>query len=223
MGSRLQPGLGQFPSSPHSKRFLAGLRGLEVGGSAHNHYDLDTINVDVANHVRESTAYAREQLRLCGMIRPVDVIAPGDCLPFADQSFDFMLASHVIEHFFDPISAIVEWVRVSKRYIYLVVPHADRTADRTRASTLVSELMDLHAAPKRDRPSHDCHWSVWRTDEFVTFAESLDFPVSDVCDPDDKVGNGFAVVIGSLETLDRTPWMVKWGYSNVGLTCRPNG
>ncbi len=54
---------------------------------------------------------------------------------------DFVFASHVIEHFPDPIRALYEWVRVTRRYIVLVVPHRDRTFDADRPLTSVAELI----------------------------------------------------------------------------------
>ena len=76
----------------------------------------------------------------CGRAAEVDVVAPGDRLPFADDSVDFVLASHVIEHFPDPIAALEEWRRVARRVIVLVVPHRDRTFDRDRPLTPLAEL-----------------------------------------------------------------------------------
>jgi ubiquinone/menaquinone biosynthesis C-methylase UbiE len=42
----------------------------------------------------------------------VDIVAPGDKLPFANNSLDYVLSSHVLEHFWDPIKTIKEWLRV---------------------------------------------------------------------------------------------------------------
>ena len=63
------------------------------------------------------TVFKQEEWDACGKKRPVDVVAPGDDLPFEDDSIDFVLASHVIEHFPDPIRALEEWVRVARRYV----------------------------------------------------------------------------------------------------------
>ena len=45
------------------------------------------------------TIYKLEELRMCGYMRPVDLVAPGDDVPFRDEAVDFVFASHVIEHF----------------------------------------------------------------------------------------------------------------------------
>jgi len=43
-------------------------------------------------------------------------------LPFADNSFDFLYASHVLEHFSNPEIVLREWLRVAKNYVYFAVP-----------------------------------------------------------------------------------------------------
>ncbi len=202
----LPEGWGAFSKSTHATTLLGDLSGVEVGGSAHNDYCLSTRNIDFVDHVVQDTIYAREQRRLCGRVMPVDLIAPGNCIPIEDVSTDFVLASHVIEHFYDPIEAIIEWVRVAKRYVYIVAPHRDRTFDRDREPTPVEELCKRHLEPASSRPTHDNHWSVWRTSEFVELVEFMGLPIECINDVDDKVGNGFTVVIGDLISFDRERW-----------------
>ena len=139
------------------------------------------------------TIYKQEEWRLSGRKRRVDVVAPGDDLPFAEGAFDFVFASHVIEHFADPIRALKEWVRVARKYVVLVVPHRDRTFDRDRPLTPVAELVERHRSGFSSE--EDKHWSVWTYESFVDLCDELGLEVVDSLDPDDKVGNGFMVVI----------------------------
>jgi SAM-dependent methyltransferase len=172
-------------------RYLAGLTGIEIGGSAHNDYGLDAINVDRFEEM--DTIYKQEEWRLAGRKRRVDVVAPGDDLPFADDAFDFVFASHVIEHFADPIRALQEWVRVTRKYVVLVVPHRDRTFDSDRQLTTTAELLRRHESAAS--ASSEAHWSVWTHPSFLELCRDLGLNVVDSLDPDDKVGNGFMVVI----------------------------
>jgi SAM-dependent methyltransferase len=172
-------------------RYLDGLRGVEIGGAAHNAFNLDTVNVDRTDSME--TVYKREELELAGKAMAVDVVAPADELPFSDDEFDFVLASHVVEHMPDPVKALKEWTRVARLYVYLVVPHRDRTFDRDRPPTPVHELLERHAAGFTS--SEDRHWSVWTAESFVELCEKVGLAVVEVQDPDDKQGNGFAVVI----------------------------
>jgi predicted SAM-dependent methyltransferase len=45
-------------------------------------------------------------------------------LPFADAQFDFLYASHVLEHFENAAEVLLEWLRVVKPngYVYFAVP-----------------------------------------------------------------------------------------------------
>jgi SAM-dependent methyltransferase len=172
-------------------RYLSGLTGIEIGGSAHNDYGLEALNVDRFGDM--DTIYKQEEWRLCGRKRPVDVVAPGDQLPFDDGSLDFVFASHVIEHFADPIRALQEWTRVARKYVVLVVPHRDRTFDRDRELTTTAELIRRHE--RGHTADTEAHWSVWTLESFLELCDQLGLVVVDSLDPDDKVGNGFMVVI----------------------------
>ncbi len=99
----------RFRESAHAHQWLDGLMGIEVGGSAHNAFGLNTFNVDQYSHESpEFEAYRLEQMRICGEVMPVDMIAKGDAIPLPDKSYDFVISSHVLEHFFDPIKTLKE-------------------------------------------------------------------------------------------------------------------
>jgi SAM-dependent methyltransferase len=179
------------PPSAFVQRHLGGMVGVEIGASAHNDYGLRAINID--RYPDLDTPYKREEISLCGRMRPVDLIAPGDELPFRDDAVDFVFASHVIEHFPDPLRALFEWTRVARRLVVVVVPHRDRTFDADRELSPVQELIDRHAAGFTS--PEDKHWSVWTRESFVEMCDAGGLPVVDSLDPDDKLGNGFVVVI----------------------------
>ena len=180
--------------SPFVLSYLAGLRGIEIGASAHNDYGLNAINVD--RYGEQDTVYKQEEWRLAGRRRGVDVVAPGDELPFEDDAVDFVFASHVLEHFPDPIRALKEWLRVARKYVVLVIPHRDRTFDRDRELTTADELLRRHEQQFED--PRDLHWSVWTLESFLELCDRLGFRVIDALDPDDKVGNGFALVLDAV-------------------------
>lgn len=179
-----------FKDSKMAHKYLDGLKGIEIGGAAHNPYNLNTINVDK----KLLPAYAEEQKKLCGTVLPVDVeiVSPAK-LPFKDKEYDFVLASHVIEHIYRPDLALIEWARVSKKYIFLIVPHKDRTFDKDRPETSVDDIL------KRENLEEypDMHHNVWKTESFLKFLIQLKnyMEVVEVQDVDDKVGNGFTVLL----------------------------
>ena len=186
----------KFPESNLAHHYLDGLTGLEIGGSAHNPFGLRTTNVDYADHT--DTVFKQSETQLCGETLKVDLVAPGDALPLADDSQDFVLSSHVIEHFFDPIRALKEWLRVvrSGGFIFVIAPHKERTFDRDRPRTPLAELLARHegriAPPAVDDHTH---YSVWITQDFLDLARHLNLNVIAHQDVDDKVGNGFTIVI----------------------------
>lgn len=178
----------------HSKfvtSYLGGLRGIEIGASSHNDFRLNAINVD--RYAGMDTVYKQEERRLALRVAKVDVVAPGDDLPFEDDSHDFVFSSHVIEHFPDPIRALLEWRRVARRYVVCVVPHKERTFDAPRPVTTVDELLTRHR--EGFTSDEDAHWTVWTCESFLEMCDAVGLEVVGHLDPDDKVGNGFAVVI----------------------------
>ncbi|HEY2283896.1 MAG TPA: methyltransferase domain-containing protein [Solirubrobacteraceae bacterium] len=179
--------------------YLRGLHGIEIGASSHNRFYLNAINVD--RFGESDTVYKREERRLVMHAVKVDVVAPGDELPFGGDSYDFVFSSHVIEHFPDPIKALHEWTRVARRYVVVIAPHRDRTFDIDNPLTPVSELMERH----RDGFTSDVdrHWSVWTCESFIELCDAIGLRVVDRQDPDDKVGNGFIVIIDAAVSRSR--------------------
>lgn len=188
--------IGKFRESKLAHDYLDGLSGLEIGGAAHNPFGLNTINVDrFAVGTPHHDIYAAEQMRLCGEVMPVDVVAPGDKLPFADKSFDFVISSHVIEHFFDPLGALLEWKRVARKYIFIICPFRwALESDVDKPITPLSELIARHAGEIPD-PGTDEHHTRWEPDGFIEMLEYLELPIVRVQFPDDKVGNGMCFIV----------------------------
>lgn len=196
-----------FPESALAHELLDGLTGLEVGGAMHNAFGLDTINVDrVPTDHPDFAPYAAEQIRIGNMgtggaVMPVDIVAPGDCIPVADQSFDFVISSHVIEHFYDPISAIKEWMRISRQYIFIICPQRDALeSDKDKPLTGLDEHVERFSQP--DKFSTDEHHSRWTPESFCDMVMWIcNTPFGRGWDlykwlaVDDKAGNGMTIVL----------------------------
>ena len=211
-----------FPESALAHQLLDGLVGLECGGAAHNAFGLNTLNVDRVSHEHPDFApYAEEQMRLCGEVMPVDIVAPGDCIPVADQSYDFVISSHVIEHFYDPISAIKEWMRIATRYIFIIVPKRDALeSDRAKPLTgldehvarfkmpvLAPHQMDEYSPVGTGKINTDEHHSRWTLESFCDMCDWIcrqDFGKGwEICkalEHDDKVANGHCIVLKNSKT-----------------------
>jgi SAM-dependent methyltransferase len=182
-----------FPPSEFANMYLDGLRGIEIGGSAHNKFYLNTLNV---NYTDQATCFSEKEKATVGEALKVDIVAKGDDLPFKDCTVDFVLSSHVLEHFWDPIRALKEWLRVVRPggYLFMIIPHKERTFDIDRVRTPLQELIDRHSGIGVDPGTH-AHFNVWITEDVLELCHYLELNVVAYQDQDDKVGNGFAVVI----------------------------
>jgi SAM-dependent methyltransferase len=201
----------KFPESALAHQLLDGLRGIEIGGAAHNPFGLDTWNVDrTGDFDPHHEMYADAQRELCGESMPVDVVAHGDLLPFADNSLDFVVSSHVIEHFYDPIAALEEWERVARRYIFIICPQRDALEyDVDKPLTTLDEHRARHREPASSRRADDWHHSRWTSDTFREMCTASGYRVVAVEDPDTKAGNGFTIVI-DLEPASVPRRAVTW-------------
>lgn len=178
-------------------KYLKNLNGIEIGGSCHNAFGLNTINVDYTDDL--NTGFKKYEIEHCnGNPMPVDVVANGDDLPFNDEEFDFVINSHVLEHFYNPIKAINEWLRVIKKggYIFMIIPHKDRTFDKDRPLTTIEEILERQQ--KNITIDLHSHYSVWNTEKFLELCNYFNFNVVDYQDIDDKVGNGFTIVLKKI-------------------------
>ena len=202
----------KFKDSLLAHQLLDHLCGYEIGGSAHNSFHLPCCkNIDYTDDME--TVFKINEDLLCGEKMPVDIVAPGDQLPLPDESTDYIISSHVLEHFFDPIGAIKEWLRVVKKggIIFMIVPKINAIPEEDRPPTQLSELIDRHEG--RMLPSEvnmggfqtssvsglplneHGHWSVWNLEDFLPVCAYLELNVTHALETDDKVGNGWCVVI----------------------------
>lgn len=170
-------------------KYLDGLKGVEIGGASNNSFGLDTINVDIT----ENSLSARKSAEQGFEPMKVDIIAPGDDLPFLDKSYGFVVSSHVIEHFYDPIKTLLEWKRIAEKYIFIICPDKGRIFDKDKETTTLAELIVRHnnVDIKRIRG----HQSYWTLSVFLELCNYLKLKVIEFRNPDDKVGNGFMVLI----------------------------
>lgn len=188
-------------------------KGIEIGAGAHNPFGLDIINVDIyQTDLDETSPFHIEQLRLCGSVASVDVVAPGDKLPFSSGSYDFVVSSHAFEHFPDPISALLEWDRVIKvgGVIFMIVPHKDRTFEKDRERTTLEHVIEDFLEKRtyeegiKNGEGETPHYHCWITEDVINITAwtrqycRVFWRVEEIEDFDDKVGNGFTVVIRKI-------------------------
>lgn len=176
------------PRSAFVDKYLAGLVGVEVGYAAHNDWKLDTIVRTAGIHDKPSPGVTHYHEDLYDPSLPM----------VGTKAVDFVFGSHVLEHLYNPIAALREQFRVARRYVVHAIPHPDRTFDKGRPVTTLDELLARPARPTPDMIANEPyggHWNVWTPDAFRPLANHMGLIMVDVLDPDDKVGNGWLVVL----------------------------
>ena len=183
------------PESDLAHILLDGLKGIEIAGTAHNTFGLDALNIDSTADL--DTPSKQLEIKRCGTYKKVDIVAPGDRLPLPDNAVDYVISSHIIDRFYDPIKTVHEWLRVTKPsgYVYIIAPHKECFYGKDVPRTTLAELIDRHKHPHPPIPDHQGHYSIWTTEDFLELAQHQKWNVIAWQDVDDKVGDGFTVVI----------------------------
>jgi O-antigen biosynthesis protein len=138
-------------------RYLRG-KGIEIGAL---HSPLNVSSQAIVRYVdRMSVSALRLQypeLQHKPLVE-VDIIDDGETLTtIEDNSQDFVIANHLIEHCQDPISTLQTYVRVIKPggIVYLAVPDKRYTFDRDRPVTPLEHLIrDYKEGPEESKLAH---------------------------------------------------------------------
>lgn len=203
-----------FPESSLAHQWLDGFQGLEIGPSTHNPFGLNTRNVGVLDEI-----YEMEQLSIVGTAAHLDIVTRADDIPLPDESEDFILSSHVIEHCPNLIKTLVEWFRIVKRggYLFMIVPHRDATpSDMGRPLTEWHHVLtDFNekttelTEPEAGKFGH-CHYHVFSIEtmkDFINCIFGSRLVLVDSQDIDDKLGNGFTLVYRKERSNSESfPW-----------------
>ena len=127
--------------------------GLEIG-AMHQPVPAPHLQVTYVDRVLEDTL--RRHYSELGEIAfaPVDIQDDGQVLvKIDDDSQDFIIANHVIEHMSDPIRALENWSRVLKTggRLFMAVPDMEQTFDKHRELTTLEHVVADYEDPSPDR------------------------------------------------------------------------
>jgi SAM-dependent methyltransferase len=131
--------------------------GLEIGGPSHAFGDTGIL--PLYRHIKslDNCVYSTETIwedeRLEGQTFAYHPTKPNgfnfirestDLHAIRDGAYDFILASHTLEHTANPIKALKEWMRVAKpgAGIIVILPHYRYTFDHRRQPTPVSHMLE---------------------------------------------------------------------------------
>jgi SAM-dependent methyltransferase len=127
---------------------LAGATALEPGGPSSLFGGGGLVPVypqlaalDVLDYA-ERTLWSAQAAPAGVNLRSRVVAEGGDLAQIPDDSYDAVLASHVLEHLANPLGALAEWRRVVRPggHILLIVPHREGTFDHRRPVTTLEHL-----------------------------------------------------------------------------------
>jgi SAM-dependent methyltransferase len=130
--------------------------GLEIGGPSKHvfgelvpvyHYAARVDNCNFATEtIWESSLVEGETFVFNDARRPGrQYICDASDLPhIPDETYEFVMSSHVIEHIANPIRALKEWRRIltPTGAAIFVVPHRDYTFDHRRSLTTIEHMLD---------------------------------------------------------------------------------
>ncbi len=206
-----------FPESKLAHKYLDGLTGLEIGSSSHNSHGLaGSLNVAPS----DDEVFRQAEIDLCGFYAQVDIVAEGDDIPVDDESQDYVISSHVLEHMPSLFNAFLEWNRIVKPggYIYIVVPkRSEDPGDKGRPITSLFQALrswrehwtvdtippDIVKASGGQRG----HIWVFTLESLLEVIETMNlllpayfnWEIVEALESDDKVSNGHVVVARKRE------------------------
>lgn len=129
-------------------------KGLEIGPLHRPMVRHDGMKVDYID--RSTVAELREhypELKDLPLVEP-NIIGNAETMEnIASDSYDFLIAAHVIEHMKNPIKSLKEWVRVvrPRGLIYLVVPDKRAIFDVARVRTTLEHMILDYLRPSAER------------------------------------------------------------------------
>lgn len=139
-------------------RSLAG-RGLEIGALG------NPMPLPDASEVLYSDVLLPEQVdAMYPGSRHPDIISDSERFDsVVSETFDFVVANHVLEHVTDPIGALMEWHRILKPggLLFISLPDKRYIFDFARKRTPLSHLEADHQSIADPQTRNECHLLEW--------------------------------------------------------------
>lgn len=190
----------KFKDSELAHKYCIG-EGIEIGGAAHNPFNLENC-INIAPKIDE-LFYQTAQKSLCNEITKIDLYAPADNIPLNDNSKDYVISSHVVEHIPDLIGAFKEWNRILKKdgIIFIIAPKRNALpSDIGRPLSKIPQFVKAHKLENKGKVDIDNH--IWVFDlktminliNYCNLEHNLDWKITEQLETDDKVGNGHLIV-----------------------------
>ena len=191
----------KFKGSPLAHKYCIG-KGIEIGPAAHNPFNLlDCLNLAPLGYF---DFYKDYQITMCGSYAEVDIVGTANNISAADESLNYIIHSHVMEHIPNLIDAFYEWDRVLKPngIIFIIVPKRDSLeSDRKKNISTIDEIEDANISENNmimDEGGHVWVFSLASLIDLVRYLKKiygLDYEILEALETDDKVGNGHCIIL----------------------------
>lgn len=178
-------------------------RGVEIGAGAWRIPNINTRTVDLSRELRNGNS---------SIAPPPDIVSTAyDLSMLPNESFDFVINSHLMEHLIDPLGALLEWKRFLKPsgILLMIVPDKRyKPVDRDYPETTIDELSERHQQSLRetldDNPKSSClgdrrnakfapsgepgwrHFNYWTPDTFLPLIHLAGLEVVEVLEAQSK-------------------------------------
>lgn len=129
-------------------------RGLEIGPLHQPMPTHDRIQMQYVDYLSVEDLRRRyPELHRLDLVSPDFIDDAQSLATIQDESFDFLVAAHVIEHMRNPLGALQQWRRCLRPggKLYLVVPDKRCGFDRTRVRTTLEHLILDYHEPSSER------------------------------------------------------------------------
>jgi predicted SAM-dependent methyltransferase len=169
--SFLKKALAKLSSRVNKKKYIRGT-GIEIG-ALHKPLDLYGLDIQKVMYVDRlsNTELRRQYPELIDLpLVTVDLVTDGSVLDvITNDSLDFIIANHVIEHLDNPIRALENWCKKLKPggIVYMAVPDKRFTFDKDRPSTTNEHLLEDYLSTGKEMITRN-------RDHYITTAEIIE-------------------------------------------------
>lgn len=199
--------------------------GAEFGPGSQNPFCLsnclkiapsDGIRYIYENDLIDWRHYSDEQNKISNSIEDIDLVGDMQNIPLSDNSLDYVISSHVIEHEPNPIKAFlcISSKIKSNGVAFFIFPKRNQVdIDAVRPLTSLDEFIDFYRRdinPLSAQGSHRTHYCVYSLQSFIKLINwcncnvGLGWQIEAIEETDSKVGNGHTVVVRKIESLNKS-------------------
>jgi SAM-dependent methyltransferase len=197
--------------------------GAEFGPSSQNPFYLEKCfkiaPSDGVRYIDESDLidwhfYSIEQEKISNSTEKIDIVGDMQNIPLEDDSLDYIISSHVIEHEPNPIKA---FLKISSKLksngvAFFIFPKRNQLQiDAVRPLTTLEQFIDFYRQdinPLTAQGSHRTHYCVYSLQSFIKLINwsnlnvDLGWQIEAIEETDSKVGNGHTVVLRKKDSIN---------------------